>query len=58
MKCEACRAFYRFFATTLLNTIIQEYECYHFWRENVRVLAYIRDVVKGVIYNITQKYVN
>ena len=25
--CEACRAFYRFFATSLINSIIQEHEC-------------------------------
>ena len=27
IKCEACRAFYRFFAKSLINYIIQEYEC-------------------------------
>ena len=27
MKCEACRAFYLFFATRLINQIIQEHEC-------------------------------
>ena len=26
-KCEACRAFYRLFATRLINSIIQEHEC-------------------------------
>ena len=26
-KCESCRAFYPFFATSSLNPIIQEYEC-------------------------------
>ena len=26
IKCEACRAFYLFFATSLINSIIQEYE--------------------------------
>ena len=26
-KCEACRAFYLFFATSLINSIIQEHEC-------------------------------
>ena len=25
--CEACRAFYLFFATSLINSIIQEHEC-------------------------------
>ena len=25
MKCEACRAFYHFFATHLINSIIQEH---------------------------------
>ena len=28
IKCEACRAFYRFFATSLTISIIQEHECY------------------------------
>ena len=27
IKCEACRAFYRFFATSIINSIIQEQEC-------------------------------
>ena len=27
IKCEACRAFYLFFATSLLNSIIQEHKC-------------------------------
>ena len=27
VKCKACRAFYRFFATSLINSIIQEHEC-------------------------------
>ena len=27
IKCEACRAFYPFFATSLMNSIIQEHEC-------------------------------
>ena len=27
IKCEACRAFYRFFATSLVNSIMQEQEC-------------------------------
>ena len=27
-KCEACRAFYHFLATSLINSIIQEHECY------------------------------
>ena len=26
-KCEACRAFYLFFTTSLINSIIQEHEC-------------------------------
>ena len=26
-KCEACRAFYLFFTTSLINSIIQENEC-------------------------------
>ena len=28
IKCEACRAFYHFFATSLINSIIQKHECY------------------------------
>ena len=27
IECEACRAFYLFFATSLINSIIQEQEC-------------------------------
>ena len=27
LPCEACRAFYLFFATSLINSIIQEHEC-------------------------------
>ena len=27
-KCEACRTFYLFSATSLINSIIQEHECY------------------------------
>ena len=27
MKCEACRAFYLFFAPSLINSIMQEHEC-------------------------------
>ena len=27
IKCEACRAFYLFFATSLIISIIQEHEC-------------------------------
>ena len=27
IKCEACRAFYLFFATSLINKIIQVHEC-------------------------------
>ena len=26
-KCEACRAFYLFFAMSLINSIIQEHKC-------------------------------
>ena len=26
-KCEACRAFYLFFATSLINSIVHENEC-------------------------------
>ena len=28
IKCEACQAFYLFFATSLINSIIQEHKCY------------------------------
>ena len=27
IKCKACRAFYLFFATSLINSIKQEHEC-------------------------------
>ena len=53
IKCEACRLFYRLFATSLINSIILStsvrfYLSYdiktimktHFLRENVRVLPY------------------
>ena len=26
-KCEACQAFYLFYATSLIHSIIQEHEC-------------------------------
>ena len=54
IKCEACRAFYRYFATSLKNSITQEYEesIYHmtlkllcnriFGVNNVRILPYAR----------------
>ena len=29
IKCEACRAFVSLFATSLINKIIQEHECYN-----------------------------
>ena len=54
-KCEACRAFYRVFATNLFNSMLQEHECMiqstiyfqnYFemvftWRENANFLQYI-----------------
>ena len=27
IKCEACGAFYLFFATSLINSLIQEHKC-------------------------------
>ena len=27
INCDACRAFYLFFTTSLINSIIQEHEC-------------------------------
>ena len=27
IRCEACQAFYCYFATSLINSIIQEHEC-------------------------------
>ena len=27
IKCEACQAFYLFFPTSLINSIIQDHEC-------------------------------
>ena len=27
IKCEACQAFYLFFVTSFINSIIQEHEC-------------------------------
>ena len=53
IKCEHCRAFYRFFATRLIISIIQgtyvrfylsydfiNYLKSYFWRDNVRILPY------------------
>ena len=61
IKCEACRAFYLFFATSLINSIIQGtnvrfYLSYdvkiilksYFWHEDVRVLPYVRDVKRVI----------
>ena len=54
MKCEACRTFYCFFTTSLINSIIQEHKVldsiYHikllkdriFWCENVKILPYFK----------------
>ena len=47
----------RFFATSVINSIIVSglrmldfiNHVTHFWRENVRVLPYIHDVVKSII---------
>ena len=51
LKCKACRAFYFFFATSLMNLIIQEHDCkilfiiwqitlkYHFLRKKVIFLS-------------------
>ena len=63
MKCEACRAFYLFFATSLINAIIQEQECsivyiYHmtlkllwetFLRKKLYFCHYVSNVVMDVI---------
>ena len=27
INCEVCRVFYHFFTTSLINSMIQEYEC-------------------------------
>ena len=57
-KCKACRAFYHFFTTSLINSITQEHDLSydinitlksHFWCENVSILPYIRNVIMGVI---------
>ena len=64
VMCEACRAFYFFFATSSINSIIQEHECqilfiiWHlnfFWNNifGVKTVGFcnMRDV-KSVIYNV------
>ena len=43
-KCEACRAFYLFFATTFINSIIQEHEClilFITWHEKYLKIAFL-----------------
>ena len=41
VKREACQAFYRFFATRLLNSIIQEHEMLDsFYRMALKLLLY------------------
>ena len=70
MKCEACRAFYLFFATSLINSIIQEHEFRfylsyvikntlksHFWRKNVVILSLCTQRCYGRHY-VSRKSVN
>ena len=55
MKCEACRAFYRFFATSLINSIIQStcmnvrFDLSYDTRSYLKscVLPYLLDFVNG-----------
>ena len=62
IKCEAYRAFFYFFATSLVNSIIKEHECEilfttghlnylksHVWRENVNILSAFCNVKMDVI---------
>ena len=38
IKCETCRAFYLYFATNLINSILQELECW--------ILLYVSQFIK------------
>ena len=62
IKYEACRAFYLFFAMSLINSIIQEHEFrfnlsydikntlkFHFWPKNIIILSLRRNVVMDFI---------
>ena len=48
IKCEACRAFYLFFATSLINSIRQEHEC--------KILFLISAVKKVIILSCYPTY--
>ena len=43
IKCEAYRAFYLFFTTSLINSIKQDHECYFYllydWRESCLLIG-------------------
>ena len=38
IKCEACRVFHRFFATSLINSIKQKHEFYSIYHMTLRLL--------------------
>ena len=38
IKCEACRAVYVFFATVVINSIIQEHECYSIYHMTLKLI--------------------
>ena len=44
IKCEACRAFYLFFATSLMNPVTQEHECKDSIYHMTIKIAFICDV--------------
>ena len=66
IKCEAYRAFYYFFATSLINSIIQRvHECHmplksikksHFWRDNVKIVPSFTQRYNGR-HNVSRKSV-
>ena len=37
IKCEACRAFYIFFATSLINSIIQKHEIWFIFTYDIKI---------------------
>ena len=65
IKCEACQAFYCFFASRLINSIIQEHECqilFSIWHWNYIDILFLKwkcyDFVIMVSCNNFTKYVN
>ena len=49
IKCEAYQTFYLFFATSLINSIIQEHECYILFIINIKITLKSHFCHKNVI---------